>query len=332
MAPFRAVVVGSGTAGPAAALHLARRLGCAVDMFDRAATPSAVGAGIGVQPIGLTALKKLGLLEEVLAHGARIEGIRTWIKNDRGTEGVWAGRRCLDIEYARYDPRLFGVGLARGVLFESLLAACEAEVDVTPRFGVSVETLEQEQDAVHVRDSDGHRHGPYDVCVIAAGTRCNTLRDQLGLPGWFKQYRYGALFALVPDEAHVFGRTLHQVHAGPGCNTTLGFLPTGLPSRGGIDTVGDGQADTMTAAQSVVTVYFNLLEDEYPQWRQNGLERWKDDCMELMPHAAAVIDKGIFSQEQVAFARYSDGGMWRYNRGRCVVIGVRDMINRCLSH
>ena len=141
MASLRVAVVGCGTAGPAAALHLARRLvscekrvvcseasmgsvlrsdkyvclsqDCAVEIFDRTVTPSAVGAGIGVQPIGLTALKKLGLLEEVLAHGARIEAIRTWVKNDRATEGVWAGRRCLDIEYARYDPRLFGVGLAR---------------------------------------------------------------------------------------------------------------------------------------------------------------------------------------------------------------------------
>ena len=113
-----------------------------MEIFDRTVAPAAVGAGIGVQPIGLTALKKLGLLEEVLAHGARIEAIRTWVKNDRATEGVWAGRRCLDIEYARYDPRLFGVGLARGVLFESLLGACQRQDGVTTRFGVSVEELE----------------------------------------------------------------------------------------------------------------------------------------------------------------------------------------------
>lgn len=293
-----------------------------MEIFDRTVTPYAVGAGIGVQPIGLTALKKLGLLEDVLAHGARIEAIRTWVKNDCATEGVWAGRRCLDIEYSRYDPRLFGVGLARGVLFESLLGTCRRQEGVTTRFGVTVEHLEQGADTVHLRDSKNLRHGPYDLVVIAAGTRANALRDQLGLRSWFKQYSYGALFALVPDEDHIFGRTLHQVHAGPGCHTTLGFLPTGLPSHGGIDTVGDGHADK--PARSVATLYYNLREDEYAAWRQGGLERWKTECMELMPHAAGVIEEGVVSQEQVAFARYSDGGMWRYNNGRCVVIGVRN--------
>ena len=103
-------MVGCGTAGPAAALNLTRRLGWRVEVFDRAAEPSAVGAGIGVQPVGMTALKKLGLLEETLAHGARLEGIRTWVQDDSAAEGIYAGRRCLDIEYARYDKRLFGMG------------------------------------------------------------------------------------------------------------------------------------------------------------------------------------------------------------------------------
>ena len=53
--------------------------------------------------------------------------------------------------------------------------------------------------------------------------------------------------------------------------------------------------------------------------------------MELMPHAAGVIEEGIVSQKQVAFARYSDGGMWRYNRGRCVVIGVRGCASAALE-
>lgn len=193
-----------------------------------------------------------------------------------------------------------------------------AEPDVTPRFGVAIESLEQSHDAVHLRDSDGIKHGPYDLLVIADGTR-SRLRDQLGLRSYFKEYAYGALFALVPDEGHVFGRTLHQVHAGPGTHTTLGFLPTGLPWQGGIDTVGDGVADT--AAESVTTLYYNLRADEYADWQRGGLQKWKDQCSALMPHAAEVIQGGMHTQEQVTFARYSDGGMWRYNRGRCVVIG-----------
>jgi 2-polyprenyl-6-methoxyphenol hydroxylase-like FAD-dependent oxidoreductase len=181
---------------------------------------------------------------------------------------------------------------------------------------VAVETVEQEISGVHLRDSDGIRHGPYDLLVIADGTR-SRLRDQLGITSFFKQYEYGALFALLPDEEHVFGRTLHQVHAGPGTHTTLGFLHTGLPWQGGIDTAGDGRADT--AAESVATLYYNLRADEHAEWQRGGLERFKERCAELMPHAAEVLHAGLHSQEQITFARFSDGGMWRYNRGRCVV-------------
>ena len=315
---MRAAVVGCGTAGPAAALHLARRLGARVDLFDRTAEPAAVGAGIGVQPIGLTALKNLGLLEPVLAHGARIDGIRTWVHNDRATEGVWAGRRVLDIEYARYDPRLFGVGLHRGVLFEALFEACQAEADVTLRLGEGVASLEQEQDTVRLRGSTGTQHGPYHIVVVADGQR-SRLREQLGLRSWFRRYRYGALFALLPDEEHLFGNTLQQVHAGPGTATTLGFLPTGVPWGHGIDTVGDHIVDTAT--ESVATLYYNLHEDAYAGWEEDGLDRWKDRCCELMPHAADLIQDGLAHKEQVAFARYADGAMLRFNKGRVVVIG-----------
>ena len=50
----RVGIVGCGTAGPAAALNIARRLGPAwkIDLFDKAVTPAAVGAGIGVWVMG----------------------------------------------------------------------------------------------------------------------------------------------------------------------------------------------------------------------------------------------------------------------------------------
>ena len=56
MQTMRVAVVGCGTAGPAAALNLSRRLGWTVDMFDKAAVPAAVGAGIGAHPLLFTAL------------------------------------------------------------------------------------------------------------------------------------------------------------------------------------------------------------------------------------------------------------------------------------
>ena len=106
--PLSVGVVGLGTAGTAAALFLARR-GAHVRIFEK--TPLAVcetvaGAGIGLQPIGLTVLKQLGLLGTILEHGHRIETLRSV------TEG---GTSVLNLSYADFRPELHGVGLHRDV-------------------------------------------------------------------------------------------------------------------------------------------------------------------------------------------------------------------------
>ena len=152
----------------------------------------------------------------------------------------------LDVAYERYDPRLFGLGLHRGVLFEALLEACGAEDRIHCHFGIDVDDLEQTGDTVALRGSGGSRgggggggsaFGPFDLVVVADGT-ASKLRPLLRIPSWFKQYDYGALFALLPDEHRTFGKTLTQVHGGPGCHTTLGFLPTGVPWGHGLVSAG----------------------------------------------------------------------------------------------
>lgn len=114
-------------------------------------------------------------------HGARIDGIRT---------STVTGREVLDVAYKvmlfflfpfckllfhchpsrscggrsqRYDERLFGLGLHRGVLFEALREACEAAPNISERFGVSVVSVEQTPAAATVRDANGMAHGPFDL-------------------------------------------------------------------------------------------------------------------------------------------------------------------------
>jgi 2-polyprenyl-6-methoxyphenol hydroxylase-like FAD-dependent oxidoreductase len=77
-------VVGLGTAGAASAIFLARQ-GLRVTIFEK--TPqeklSGAGAGIGLQPIGLRVLQRLGLLEPILDHGHRID--RLHARTEHGT-------------------------------------------------------------------------------------------------------------------------------------------------------------------------------------------------------------------------------------------------------
>jgi hypothetical protein len=61
---MRIAVVGSGTAGPAAAILLARQ-GHQVTLMERAPRRLPVGAGFLLQPTGWSVLRELGL-EEIL--------------------------------------------------------------------------------------------------------------------------------------------------------------------------------------------------------------------------------------------------------------------------
>ena len=111
MTSLRIAIVGYGTAGQAAAVLLARD-GHRIDVFERAPEPGPVGAGFLLQPSGLQVLWRMGLLAQVLAHGARV---------DRLYGETPCGRAVMDMRYAGLDARLYGVGLQRGALFLSLI-------------------------------------------------------------------------------------------------------------------------------------------------------------------------------------------------------------------
>lgn len=97
-------IVGYGTAGQAAAVLLSRD-GHRVEVFERAPHPGPVGAGFLLQPTGLHVLWTMGLLDDALVHGARIE---------RLYGETTAGRAVMDMRYRELEPRLFGLGMQRG--------------------------------------------------------------------------------------------------------------------------------------------------------------------------------------------------------------------------
>lgn len=73
--PLRVAVVGLGTAGAAAATLLGR-MGHRVDVLEHVVRPGAIGAGIGLQPIGQTVLARLGLFNEVMEKSGRVDRVR----------------------------------------------------------------------------------------------------------------------------------------------------------------------------------------------------------------------------------------------------------------
>src|ERR1700735_985567 len=127
---LRVAVVGCGTAGAGAA-RVVSRAGPDVVVFERAPEPLPVGAGIMMQPSGLLVLERLGLAGRVLARGARVDHLFC---------ETASGRPVLDLRYDALGDGLYGVGLHRGVLFETLFGALAAS-GVQIRCGVAIDRV-----------------------------------------------------------------------------------------------------------------------------------------------------------------------------------------------
>src|SRR4249919_1131171 len=152
MPPRRRIgIVGYGTGGQASALALLQA-GHQVEVFERVPRPGPAGAGFLLQPTGLQALWRLGLMQAACALGARIASLHGETRE---------GRAVMDMRYAALDPLLTGIGLQRGALFELLHAAiggrAELHADTT--------VVELDCDGGRMRDARGRWHGPFDAIL-----------------------------------------------------------------------------------------------------------------------------------------------------------------------
>jgi 2-polyprenyl-6-methoxyphenol hydroxylase-like FAD-dependent oxidoreductase len=194
---LRVAVVGAGTAGCATALFLARA-GHAVELFEQAAEPGPVGAGILLQPTGVSVLERLGVHEEVLDNGAPVRRLRC---------RTASGRTLLDLSYDVLGPGVHGVGLHRGTLFEALfrpLAEAGVEVRTGRRIGGPAEVLD----------------AGFDLVVAADGAR-SALR---AADGRVRAYPWGALW-FIGERRDLAPDMLDQVV--DGTRFLAGVLPTG---------------------------------------------------------------------------------------------------------
>ncbi|HEX3123507.1 MAG TPA: NAD(P)/FAD-dependent oxidoreductase [Rhodanobacteraceae bacterium] len=281
-------VVGYGTAGQAAAILLSRD-GHRVEVFEQAEQPGPVGAGFLLQPVGLHVLWEMGLLDQALAHGARIERLHGETAN---------GRAVMDMCYAGLDARLFGLGMQRGALF-SLLAQAWPNVDSVHRahriVGVDAEGR-------RIRDAGGREFGPYDL-VLAADGAASCLRAEVGGVKLDRPYPWGALWCLLPQEDWQHAAELRQRYVA--ARKMIGLLPVGTRP-------GD--------ATPRLSFFWSLRTSQFDQWQQTGISPWLDDVATLWPQARALMN-AIEDCSQLRRASYRDAVMRRWSRGRLVLLG-----------
>ncbi|MEM7640553.1 MAG: FAD-dependent monooxygenase, partial [Pseudomonadota bacterium] len=113
-------IVGAGIGGLALSTLLARD-GHKVRIYDQFETPKPIGSGLMLQQTGLAVLEQLGLRTEIDTLGTRIE--RLWGLTTPSLRPV------LDVRYTKWRKDLYGLGVQRGLIFETLLrTALEAGI------------------------------------------------------------------------------------------------------------------------------------------------------------------------------------------------------------
>ena len=284
-------IIGCGTAGPAAALLLARA-GHRVTVYERVAEPGPVGAGILLQPTGQAVLARLGLLERVRARAAPIGRLlcqRT------------GGRAVVDLCYAEIGAAV-GLGIHRGVLFQALFDALSAEKGVRLELGFEVERVEDDGGRRQVVARGGARSGPHDLVVIADGAD-SALRLGAAVPARADRNRWGALWFVARDPERAFDGRLFQVV--DGARRMLGLLPTGLGPHG---------------AEPVVSLFWSIRADRVDAWRAGDLAGWRAEVVAMAPAAAPVVAQ-IAGPSDLLFAGYRDVRMPRWHVPGAVVLG-----------
>jgi 2-polyprenyl-6-methoxyphenol hydroxylase-like FAD-dependent oxidoreductase len=294
--PLRIAVVGCGTAGAAVALLLARSsAGHEVTVFERVPAPGPVGAGIMMQPSGLLVLERLGLADRIIARGAHVARLLC---------ETAAGRGVLDLQYEVLAPGLFGVGLHRGVLFETLFDALTAS-PARLVCGVSIERIgPAARDRVRLVDGDGAHRGEFDLVVVCDGARSRVRDSMTHLAKTVRPYPWGALWFIGEDPGGRYAGQLHQIVGGT--RRMVGLLPTGFGPNGN--------------DASLVSLFVSTRCDRVEGVHARGLAAWKEEVLAVAPLAAPVLDQ-IDDLGQLTFASYYDVVLPRWHAHRVALLG-----------
>ncbi len=285
-------IVGAGPAGLAAALlhHPAAHRDTTP---HRCAAPTPLGSGLILQPTGLTVLGALGLLDEIVALGSRIDRLH-------GADAR-TGRTVLDVRYDAVRGGRFGLAVHRAALFDVLHRAVVAAA-IPIETGIEIEALETGGKAIPVARG-GRRAGAFDLVVDASGAR-SRLRRFSRDPSEPRPLAYGAFWASLGWRGEGFdANALLQRY--DRASVMIGVLPIGRPNA---------------AAGPMAAFFWSIKPDVADVVRKAGLDAWKASVAGLWPDCGAYLDQ-IGDFEQLTLARYGHHTSRMPAGARLAVIG-----------
>lgn len=273
------------------ALYL-KRAGHRVTVFERFDEPKPVGSGLILQPTGLTVLADLGLLDDILALGSRIDRLH-------GADAS-TGRTVLDVRYDAQRGGRFGLAVHRAALFGVLFRAAQREA-IAIETGVEIEALETGERATLIC-GNRRRAGPFDLVIDASGSRSKLRRASA--PGEPRALTYGAFWAALGWRGDGFDEhALLQRY--DKASVMIGVLPVGRPQPG---------------AEKMAAFFWSLKPSDADEVRVRGLNAWKERVVRLWPQSEAFTSQ-IDSFDQLSLARYGHHTMKLPAGRRLAVIG-----------
>lgn len=281
--PYRIGIAGFGIAGAASAYLLAKS-GHSVALLERAERVGPIGAGLLLQPSGQAVLRRMGLLDRVIADAAPIRELHA-IRSD--------GRTLIRLPYSELEPGCHAYGVHRGALFTALREAVESQ-PVSIQLGCTIVAVSIRNDQIWLIDSSGSEHGPFDFVISGDGSR-SALRASCGLRAFSMPYDHGALWATGPCNA--ISDKLYQVCRGT--TNLLGLLP-----------IGGGRC----------SLYWGIRCRDYAIVMSRGIESLKRELIDFCPESRELVES-IRDESQLVFTTYRHVWMRRWFSRHVLFLG-----------
>lgn len=289
---MKVTVVGAGIGGLATAVAL-RRVGAEVTVFERASELKELGAGLGLYPNAMKALKKLGLREAVLDAGQPLR--------PSGQFRTWRGNVLLELPTDVLESR-FGdvaVGIHRAELHKVLREALE-EAGGKVRLSSEFSGFEQDEDGVTARFVNGTTEGRAeraDLLVGSDGLHSAVRRQLLG-DGPPRYAGYVAWRGLVePAEEFLRG--------------TAGFEAWACGGRFGLVALGRGRAYWFATKNS------NDSNKSKPQEHKPELLKILENWHEPVPSVIRATEEIDIHYDAIYYREPAQ----RWGEGRATLLG-----------